>query len=331
MKAALSSFLLLTACYLTGDFFVFHGPFHRWLKPRPADLAAQVAGQPITHSQVERVLNERLWLEGKSINHLLPAELTLARKAALDELIDHELLRLHVASISPAISVADSEIDERLRRLVGRFETKGTLETAMKTQGIPSERNLRERLATQIRLEKWLTQQLAPATQVTEEEAHEWFAKNQAVVSLPERIEVRHIFIPTLDYSQEEAKRRLDEALVALTERKKDFATLAKEVSEDPATKDTGGMLGWMTADRLPKDFAAPVFNLGVNQPKLIRTKLGWHLVEITRRMPAESSNFERMKVEIITALQAVKTRQATEDFRTTLRKSFSDQIHFYR
>jgi parvulin-like peptidyl-prolyl isomerase len=330
MKAAPSAILLLAAFYVAGDLFVFQGPLHRRLKPQPANPAALVANQPITHSQVERALNEQLWLESKSIASLPPAELALVRKAVLEELIDHKLLRLQVAAMSPPITVSDSEIDERLRRLVGRFETKGTLETSMKTQGIPNEKNLRERLAARIRQEKWLTQRIAPDTQVNEEEARQWFEKNQAAVSLPERIEARHIFIPTLDHPPEEAKRKLDEALAALTEKKKDFATLAKEVSEDPATKDNGGMLGWMTADRIPADFAAPVFNLTVNQPKLIRTKLGWHLVEVTGRKPAESRDFEQAKPEIIAALQAVKSRQATQDFINALRKSSSDQIHLF-
>jgi len=330
MKVALSAVSLLAALYLAVDLFVFHGPVHRWLTPRPGNLAALVADQPITHGQVERALNEQLWLEGKSITSLPPAELALARKAALDELIDHELLRLQVAAAAPAVPVKDSEIDERLRRLVGRFETKGTLEIAMKTQGIPSEKSLRERIAARIGQEKWLARRIAPTTRITDEEARQWFEKNQAAVSLPQRIKARHVFIPTLDHPPEEAKRKLDQALVTLIEKKKDFAALAKELSQDPATKDNGGELGWMTADRLPADFAAPVFALTVGQPKLIRTKLGWHLVEVTERKPVEARPFEQAKPEILAALQAVKIRQATRTFRDSLRKSSSTQIKIF-
>jgi parvulin-like peptidyl-prolyl isomerase len=330
MKFTASAVLTLAVFYLAGDLFVFQGPLQRWLITPPENLAAIVDHQPITRSQVERALNEQLWLEGKSVTGLPPAELALARKAALDELIDHELLRLEVADVSPAITVNDSEINERLRRLVGRFETKGTLETAMKTQGIPNEKNLRERIAAGIRQEKWLAQRVAQDTRVTEEEARRWFAENQTAVSLPERIEARHIFIPTLDHPPEEAKHKLEEALVSLTEKKKDFATLAREVSEDPATKDNGGGLGWMTADRLPADFAAPVFALTVNQPKLIRTKLGWHLVEVTARKPAEARNFEQAKLEIIAGLQAVKIRKATRTFKESARQSSSDRIKIF-
>lgn len=326
--------LLALAFYLTGDFFILKGPVSRWvnsaLSPANVPLAARVAGYPITRSQLDRALVESLWLDGKTVASLSPDELKTARDAALQELIDHELLRLQVKALAAQLPVTPAEIDERLRRLVGRFETKGSLETTMKSQGIPNEEQLRARLAARIRQEKFLTLRLAPASRVTDEEAREWFEKNQTAISLPERIEARHIFIPTLDHPPEEAKQKLDAALVELTEKKKDFPTLAKELSQDPANKDSGGALGWMTRARLPADFAAPAFSLEINQPALFRTKLGWHLVEVTARKPAEPRGFEQAKPEILTALAAEKSRQATEEIRISLRKSSAVKIEIF-
>ena len=99
------------------------------------------------------------------------------------------------------------------------------------------------------------------------------------------------------------------------------------ELSEDLANKDHGGALGWMTRERLPADFAAAVFSLALNQPRLIRTTLGWHLVEVTARKAAGPRTFEQAKPEILAALEAVKRRQATADFRQTLRKSAASKI----
>jgi parvulin-like peptidyl-prolyl isomerase len=316
--------------YLVSDLFVFKGALHRTLVGShivEQEIAARVSGHPITRSQLERAVNEQLWLEGKSIELLTPQELEIARKSALDELIDHELLRLQANADSPPLLVSDEEINERLRRLVGRFESKGALETAMKSQGIATEQNLRERLAARIRQEKLIRQHIAAAVMIPDEEARKWFDENQASIALPERIEARHIFLPTLDHPSEEAKQKLAAVLVELTEKKKDFATLAKEVSEDPATKEIGGTLGWMTRDRLPTDFATPVFSLAMNTPTLVRTRLGWHLVEVTARKPAEPRTFEQAKPEVISALEVVKRKQTTEDFRKSLRQKSSGEI----
>lgn len=324
----------LTIAYLIGDLLVFKGVLRRTVEEYRApipDLAARVAGHPITRSQLDRAISERLWLQGKSAASATPAELEFARKSALDELIDHELLRLQVIASTPPLPVADEEINGRLRRLVGRFESKGELETAMKSQGIATEQNLRDRLSARIQQEKLVALRIGPAIQVTDDEARKWFKENQASVSRPERIQARHIFLPTLDHPPEEAKLKLDAALIELTEKKKDFATLAREISEDPGTKDSGGELGWMTRDRLPDDFAAPAFSLGIQKPTLLRTRLGWHLVEVTGRKPAEPRTFEQAKPEILAALEAIKRRQATADFRKSLRQAEAAKIEIFQ
>ena len=316
--------------YLVVDLFIFDGLLHRtFVNDRTPEsaIAARVSGHSITRGQLERALNEQLWLEGKSADLLTPEKIETARKTALDQLIDHELLRLQVHASDPQIPVSDPEINDRLRRLVGRFESKGALETAMKAQGIASEQILRERLAARIRQEKLINQRISSAVMITDDEARKWFDENQTFIALPERIEARHIFLPTLDHPPEEAKQKLAAALVALTEKKKDFVTLAREISEDPATKDNGGALGWMTRDRLPVDFAAPVFSLVINTPTLVRTRLGWHLIEVTARKPAEPRTFEQAKPEILAALEAIKRRQATADFRKSLRNSEAVKI----
>lgn len=311
--------------YLVADLLIFKGPLRQSIEairqPKP-DIVARVAGHPITRSQLDRAVSEKLWLEGNPA-----ADPATVRGAALDELIDHELLRLQVKELDPPPAVNDEEINERLRRLVGRFESKGALETAMKSQGIPNERDLRARLAARIRQEKLIALRVGESIKVTDEDARKWFDANQQSIALPERVEARHIFIPTLDHPPEEAKQKLDAALVELTEKKKDFDILAKEISEDPATKDSSGALGWMTRERLPADFAAPVFSLETNQPALVRTKLGWHLVEVTARKPAEPRGFEQAKPEILAALEAIKRRQATEDFRKSLRQAHAAEI----
>lgn len=328
--------------YLVGDLFIFNGPL-RWRidlgdPTSPAAIAqaksrgvvARVAGHPISRSQLERAVSEQLWLQGKSPENSAPADLASAREAALDQLIDHQLLRLQTRALDAQLSASDGEIDERIRRLVGRFETKGALESAMKSQGISNEKELRARLAARIRQEKFIDLRIGPAIRVSEEEAAEWFAENEKSLGLPERIEARHVFIPTLSHPPEEAREKLAGALAELTEKKKDFAALAKELSFDPATKDSGGALGWMTRDRLPADFAVPVFAMKPNEPALVRTKLGWHLVEVTARKDAAARSYAEAKPEIIAALEAFKRREAVAKVRNSLRSAESARIEIF-
>lgn len=328
--------------YLAGDLFVFHGPLSRKIEradPGSAEaiaaakangVVARVFNLQITRRQLDRAVNERLWLIGQSIDPLTPEARKIVRYAALDELIDHELLRIKAKVNAPQLRVTDAEIDERLQRFQSRFESSDAMVSSMKSQGIASKQDLRDRLAARIQQEKYVESKIAPLVQVTDEEAREWFDLNQKDLATPERIEARHVFIPTLDRSPEAEKAKLQTALAELTSNTKDFATLAKELSEDPATKDMGGSLGWMTRKRLPADFSTPVFAMPVGQPSLIQTRLGWHLVEVTARKPAESRSFEQAKPEVLAALEAVKRRQAAIEYRAALRQFEAAKIDVF-
>lgn len=316
--------------YLIGDLLIFDGVLHRTLqtqRPSPADHVARVSGRPITRSQLERALNQQLWIEGKSAATLSLRQLEIVRKTALDELIDHELLRIEVKTHAAQVTVSDAEIQQRMQRFGERFESKIALEAAMKSQGIANPQDLRNRLRAHIQQEKLITLRISQSIQVTDDEARKWFHDNSNSIKLPERVQARHIFIATLDHPSDEAQQTLTTALAELTTKKQDFATLARQLSEDSASKDRGGELGWMTRDRLPSDFAAALFLLALNQPQLIHTALGWHLVELTARKTAEPADYEQAKPEILAALEALKRRRATADFRKSLRDAATTHI----
>lgn len=323
----------MIAAYVLVDFFVFKGPLSqiidRSLSSRP-DVVARVAGHFITRSQLERATREKLWLEGKSFDSLNATEKTKAHETALEGLIDHTLLRDKIASDTKSIHISDDEINARLRAMLSRFTTKGEMESSMKGQGIASEGELRARVTACIQQEKWIEAQIAPMIRVSDDEARAWLDQNAASMAMSERIEVRHIFMAAMDHPQTKIDATLGAALQNLKSQRKDFATLAREISDDPASKDRGGSLGWMTKARLPADFAAAVFSLPINQPTIIRTRLGSHLVEVTARKPAESANFEEMKPEIVAALEAIKRRYAVTELRKKIRESATKDIHIF-
>ena len=314
--------------YLLGDLFLFKGPLRqavdRSLSSRP-DIVARVAGHFITHRQLEHATRENVWLEGKSFDSLSDVEKSQAREKALEELIDHALLRDKIAGDTNPIHISDNEINARLRAMLSRFTTKGEMESSMRGQGIANESELRARVAARLQQEKWIEAQIAPMIRTSDEEARAWFDQNAASMAMSERVEVRHMFMAAMDHPQSEIDAKLSAALNDLKSQRKDFATLARELSDDPASKDRGGSLGWMSKARLPTDFAAAVFSLPIGQPAIVRSSLGSHLVEVTARKPAEAANFDEMKPEVIAAIEATKRRQAITELRKKIRESAKD------
>ena len=325
--------------YLAGDLFVFTGPLRQWMrrelpdspqsiaKAKAEGVVARVANRPILSSQVDRAAKERLWLRGLTMESLAPAQQKEERKAALHELIDHELLRAATEDEAATFPVSEDELNDAVKRLATRFESPDEMRANLAAEGIDSDKEVRLRLGARLQQQRFIESRIAENISVTAEEARTWFEAHAAELARPERIEARQVFISTLQRDAAEARALLEKALGELATKQKDFPAIATELSDDPRSKGDGGRLGWMTRDRLPADFAAPVFSLPMNRPTLVRTKLGWHLVEVTGRKPAEPRTFDEAKADVIAALAGVKRRDAVQEFRKALREAGRDSI----
>lgn len=327
---------LVVVAYLLGDLFLFNGPLNRRIRAadpnspeaiaaaKASGVVARVFNHEITRRQLDRAVHEYLWKRGKDPADLRPSDQKLVELAALGELIDHNLLRVKANANAADLPVSEREINRRLERFTTGFNSAAQLTDAMKSQGIPHETDLRNRIAALIQQEKYLAMRVDPLTEVTNEEIPEFYQENLSSLRVPERIRARHVFIATLGTPPEEAETKLRRALSRLTLGETDFPTLAKTLSTDPATKNRGGDLGWMSANRLPDDFTKAVFSLAKNNPTLIRTRIGWHIVEVTDRKAAQTPPLADIRDEIETALRNRKRHIATRDFRNALR-SFED------
>ncbi len=330
---------LTVLAYLAADLFLFNGPLNQRLNTfrtsyNPTkDTVARVFGHEISRSQLDRAILEKLYLTGKTaddFSKLPPEQQKIITYAALGDLIDHELLRTKVSVNSHKLTVSDQEIKDRLELFTKAFPSAAELTSAMQSQGIPDETALRNRIAARIQQEKYVAMRVDPLVTVTEEEISSFYEKNQDSLTTPERIRARHIFIATLNTPSETAKQTLQTVLNSLKSDTTNFTTLAKKISTDPATANSGGDIGWMSRARLPQDFASATFALPLNQPTLIQTKLGWHIVEVTDRKPAQLPPLESLRQEIHTAISNAKRHQAVNDFRTELRRFEKEKIHIY-
>jgi len=327
--------------YLAGDLWIGHGPLRRWIEQTRPDspkaiarakaegVIARVHFQPITRSQLDRAVIERLWLEGRTWAEVSLAEQPAVLQAALDELIDRELLRIETQRHGEEPAVHGDAADQAYQRFASRFASEPELEQALARDGLTTN-GMRQRLAAQLAQNAWLERQLATPVNVGEDEARQWFEKHAAALGQPERVHARQIFLATLEREPAAAETKLRQALAELQAGETDFVTLAEELSEDEATKSTGGDLGWMTRDRLPDDFARPLFALPPRSPALIRTQLGWHLVEVLEKKPAETRDFEQARAETIAALATIKRGEAAAALRQELRQREAGHIEVW-
>jgi parvulin-like peptidyl-prolyl isomerase len=328
--------------YISADLYWFSGPLHTAVNRRKVDspemieeakrtgIAALVLGRPVTTSQLERAARERLWLEGKSWDEVPRDQRVIVRKACLMDLIDHQLIRSKIAANKESERASEEEISERIKQLLARFVSRSDMEQSMQAQGIATEAELRLRIAAMIEQEKYIARQLQPLVQVSEDETKDFYEKHQTALALPEMISVRHVFWATLDKEADAVQKSAETALQSLLKKEKTFEQLAIEMSGDERSKKMGGQLGWISRGRLSADFTSPAFALQKNQPSLIRTKLGWHLVEVIDRREAKTRTFEECRKEIELRVSEQKRPEALQNIRAAIRKSHQEHIHIY-
>lgn len=132
-------------------------------------------------------------------------------------------------------------------------------------------------------------------------------------------IEVSHILITSSDAADEEnAKKEAENVLKTLKETSKDkltseFSKLAKEKSEDDATKDNGGSLGKINKQTLSSSYDQLVeaaYSIKDNElyNKVVKTELGYHVIMRTKSY--DKPSLKKEKDNILTTLAEEKINQ---------------------
>lgn len=125
----------------------------------------------------------------------------------------------------------------------------------------------------------------------------------------------RHILIKMTEImSDDEAKHKIESLIVRL-DNNEDFATLARQFSDD-GSANNGGDLGWINPGDTVPPFEKAMDALAVNEISApVKTQFGWHIIQILeRRQQDMSSQAKRMK-----AREEIRRRKADEAYQDWL------------
>ena len=156
--------------------------------------------------------------------------------------------------------------------------------------------------------EEVVDRELRSHVNITDEQLKKFYDENGEQFERPETVRAAHILLATRDVvtgqevSEETKKERRQQIDKILDRAKKgeEFAALAREYSEDPASKNAGGEYTFARGQFRNPEFESAAFALKTNEISgVITTAFGYHIIKLYEKMPAQKLELAKVKDDL--------------------------------
>jgi peptidyl-prolyl cis-trans isomerase D len=155
---------------------------------------------------------------------------------------------------------------------------------------------------------------------VTDAEIRTYYDDNSEEFRRPEQVCASHILIRAKSTPEDEQghadaeARALAEGLAKQARETKDFAALAKKVSEDKGSAPRGGDLGCFPHGQMVPEFDEAAFKLEPEKVSdVVKTSFGYHIIRVASRQEAVTLSLDQVKDRIRFTLTSQKVETDLE------------------
>jgi peptidyl-prolyl cis-trans isomerase C len=329
---AVTLFALPRAQAASANAAVTNAPASTVTNAKPADAVTALFGDPviakgkgfeIKQSELDEVMTGIKSAAAARGQTISAGQLTRIEGQLLNRLIQDQLLLQKATDADRSNGVQKASMQMNL--LLERFGSQEALERQMKAAGM-TVAELRSRITQENTAQAVKTRELN--VNVTDAEVKQFYEDTNHLADFeqPEMVHVRHILLMTMDpvtrtplsADQQKAKQKQMDDLLKRIRGGADFATLAKQYSEDPGSKDNGGEMPAFPRGQMVPEFEATAFSLTNNQVSdVITTAYGYHIIKLLDKTPAKrlalTDKVPSSNVTIASRIKDFLTLQATE------------------
>jgi peptidyl-prolyl cis-trans isomerase C len=260
---------------------------------------ARARGQQIPPDQMVLIEREKL-------NDLIGFQLLLKKANDADKAKGKEQFEKALARLKKDNKLTDEEFVEKLS-------------TQLKIQNLTRAEWDKQRI-DQITVAAVLERELK--VNISDADAKKFYDENPSKFEQPEQVRASHVLIGTRDMEtgtefteeQKKAKRKVADDVRKRAVAGEDFAKLAKEFSEDPGSKDSGGEYTFPRGKMVP-EFEAAAFSLNTNQVSdVVTTQFGYHIIKLSEKMPAKMTTLAEVADDLKEALKSQELQKQLRD-----------------
>jgi peptidyl-prolyl cis-trans isomerase SurA len=286
-------------------------------------VAAVVGDSIVLASEVEEKVAPMLG----DVNRIPDPDKRAARAAALrrevlERLIDDELILQQATELK--LSISNDQVDASIEEIKRQNNLNDDqLREALRGQGMTMTA-YRADLRRQLLRFRVLNIAVGSRVNISDDEVRSYYDRHMKDGSNTQ-VRASHVFIAIpdgADASVVSEKQALAQKILERAKAGEDFGKLAREASDDAATRADGGDLGYFGKDMLPKAIEELVFSMKVGDVRgPIRADRGFHVIKLVDRKLKEPKPFDEVKDDIRMQLRQKDMERQTKIYLAELRK----------
>ena len=290
-------------------------------KPVPAqlpDVLASVNGEPIMKADFEQAIKTA---EQRAGTPVPPDQRDRIYRDILDQMIGYKLLVQE--SKVRKVAVPEADIEARIITLKQQFPTEDAFKQALAQQHVTVDQ-VKSDARQEMAIKKLVDDAIAAKVAVKPEDVQTFYEQNPKNFQESERVHASHILITapkTADTATKAQAKAKAEAILKDVKAGKDFATLAKQNSQDPGSAASGGDLGFFQQGQMVGPFNDTAFSLKPGAVSdVVETDFGYHIIKVIEKQPGRTVPLDEVKPKIEQFLEAQNRDKQTGAFVTGLR-----------
>jgi len=256
-------------------------------------------------------------------------QLTQLKTKVLENLIGTELL--YQESLKSGIKVDEKEIDTAFDGQKALFSSEEEFKEALKMYNY-SDSAFKDQIKIGLTVQHFIDKKFTQNTTISDEEIKKYYDENPSYFQEPEKVRASHIMVmveSSADQAKKDEAKKKIEQILQRAKAGADFAALAKEVSEDTYTKDSGGDLDYFYQGQMVQSFEDAAFAMKPGEiSNVVETEYGYHIIKVTDKKAATTITLDESKEEIRTGLKSNKVNDDVSNYVADLRAKAAVEIY---